>query len=200
MEENKLIIIIVIVYFGINILSQFIFSWLKNFFDTKAKNLATKQDIEAITHKIESVKFSINKELEILKINHAEIQMKKIELFEKLGSLFNDILNKRANPKSIVQELSKLQMNILTYCSENLIKQYLNFRNVSQQTENSNKNIAILKSFAVFFIALRTDLGYKDELKYDDVLNVLLNDWENHKQLYSNQVLDDIPISKIHKN
>ncbi|MCD8418317.1 hypothetical protein J2Q11_11485 [Tenacibaculum finnmarkense genomovar finnmarkense] len=51
--------------------------FISAFLKKKGENLATKQDIESITKKIENVKFNLSKKLEILKINQAEIQLKK---------------------------------------------------------------------------------------------------------------------------
>lgn len=75
-----------------------------SYFSQKGKNLATKQDVEEITKKVESVKSEFNKDLEFIKsdlsyINQNKFTIKSIErdilfeLIENYGKWINTIKN-----------------------------------------------------------------------------------------------------------
>lgn len=62
--EILLQILTIVIFIGVGL---FLKNYLPSYFDEKAKNLATKEDIGDITDKIEKVKFNYSKEVEQLK-------------------------------------------------------------------------------------------------------------------------------------
>lgn len=107
-------------------------------------------------------------------------------LFEKKGKIYGDILKlynrslPRVNESNKINnvatniEITEASFDLLTWGSDNVVKQYVRYRNSSLY--NSNDQLSSLLIMADFILAIRKDLGYENEkLNQIDVLSMFIN-------------------------
>lgn len=111
------------------ILGLFAEQFLPGYFREKGKNLATKEDIAEITAKVEETKLPYVKELELLKIHQADLQIRKAQEYLQ----FTDYIAKLfTNPGAFGADLNQQMMDFGTrlffFASDETVKSYLEFR------------------------------------------------------------------------
>lgn len=154
--------------------SLILVKFLPSYISEKAKNLATKEDIEEITKKIENIKTEnkIKIDKEIRKFSKEE------KAYDELKSLYIKIIEMMAEAIKITEnhdsnnlntQFSKLTAEVQIMASEKVSEKYLNVANLFQNWANiynkayPNTNILYSKS-------IDPTLKYK----------------ENEKEIYSN--------------
>ena len=83
---------------GAGVLSLIV-TLIVEYFKTRAKNLATKHDIEILTQKVEDVKIQYAKQMEIFKSNYQLKSLKIKEMYDNTENLYQLIIMFN-NPKS----------------------------------------------------------------------------------------------------
>jgi len=101
-----------IVIIVVQIVQIFVFIWLKSYFTEKGRNLATKQDIEDITEKVETVKDGFTKNQKWWD-KKAEVYTNVIEALYDSRSYSASILEADREGKELTEEESKELVNRL---------------------------------------------------------------------------------------
>lgn len=113
---------------------------------------------------------------------------KKIPIYEELISFFFSILSaeklgkKPPSEKEIIDFLNKFTQKLIVWGSDEVIAKYKSFRNASIEAATNpqeNMGVASLLKFETLLLAIRKDLGHKNNgLKRGDVLALHINDIE----------------------
>ena len=142
-----------------------------------------------LNQELENLKNNLSKELEMLKISHAEMQIRKTEEFINFGNLQRefltdkDLLQKlKDGEDGAVNEIQKKVLNLATglffFASDETVKKYGDWKMKTNKGELSG--IELLRQFGKLMVALRKDLGQSDtELNEDHYLRLFITDWHN---------------------
>jgi hypothetical protein len=178
--------------------------YISSYLGEKGKNLATKEDIKAITEEVEAVKAqytrsveefrnALARELELSKISRAELQIHKTEQFVKLIEYFNMLLSDKKvqeqirtdekKKRELGSNLTDLGVKLFFFASDNTVKKFVNWRvYLLKHREGNEDALLFIRMYAEFVVELRRDLGYTDTIcDSDDLLNIILVDWWKHK-------------------
>jgi len=153
-----------------------------------------------LNSKLEEIKASLTKEIELLKISQAELQIHKTKEFVNFVEYFNSIFT---NPKEIAkitsheqaarkfnQKMLDLGIKLFFFASDETVKKYVEWRKYGLQTGQEyydNKKTLLL--YAELVTLMRRDLGYQETgCTRDDFLNIMLTDWDKHQDQYQNSV------------
>ncbi len=134
-----------------SLIATIITTLLKSYFSEKGKNLATKQDIDFITDKIESVKDSYNKSLENYRTElkkaydlskpslglTLDLDKKLIEKVSKLNTSIFEIAQLN-NYDKVIQLFNEIE-DLAQFCVKYRIR-YANLEGVSEIIEMHNKS------------------------------------------------------------
>lgn len=147
-----------------------------------------------LDEKLEEVRASLMKEIELTKITHGELQVRKTEEFIRLSEFYREIL---ADPQMVDEAerdpkaRKKLQKRVLDsavrlffFASDETIEAYRRWWTTALQAEQGDEAaVRLLKRFAELNLCMRRDLGYDEtEATSDDFLAMLLTDWEEYKE------------------
>lgn len=126
--------------------------------------------------------------IEDFKIRQSSIQAEKINAFRKILFVLFDIMHSKDKPKeeqiATEKKLRRISLLFFLYGDDNTIYKYLEFRKCILYEENNAKSMVLIGELIVL---MRKDVGYlATDLDKDDVLNLILNDWEKVKGKYKN--------------
>lgn len=148
------------------------------------------KELPAAIHKQQEQIFQHN--LDLSKISHAELQLRKTEEFIAFANLQREILADKALLKKLksgdTEAAEKLQKQILDlstglffFASDETVKKYGEWKMSSSKGEL--EGIELLRQFGKLMVVLRKDLGQKEtSLTEDDFLRLFVTDWH----LYEN--------------
>lgn len=167
-----------------------IVGWIK-----KLPDAIHKRSEQAFQHqlnqKLEAFKNELTRELELLKISHAELQVRKTEEFISFANLQREFLTDKSLLKKIedgdTETASKIQNEILKlatglffFASDETVRKYGHWK--SDSIKGDIKGIDLLREYGNLMVALRKDLGYKDtQLTSGDYLRLFVNDWHKYE-------------------
>lgn len=190
-----MIIVVFIIQLLIFVGLVFIFLYVKKLPDFIFQRSVKKFEFQ-LNSKLEEIKAALTKEIELLKISQAEIQVHKTKEFVNFVEYFNNIFT---NPKEL-EKISKnesdarkfnrkildLGIKLFFFASDETVQKYVEWRKYGLQAGQEgydNKKTLIL--YAELVTLMRRDLGYKDtECTRDDFLYIMLTDWEKYKEQY----------------
>jgi len=154
-----------------------------------------KQQQQIIQHelnqKLEEFKSSLSKELELLKISHAELQVRKTEEFINFANIQRQFLTDKTLLKKLesgdLKTKSKIQKEILDlstglffFASDETVRKYGEWKMGSNKGEL--EGIELLRQFGRLMVVLRKDLGQKETvLTENDYLRLFITDWHNYE-------------------
>jgi len=95
----------IIILLGLGAASLLIKSFLPKYFEEKGKNLATKEDIEEITHKVESVKAEISQSQSIFQAKYRLKHEAYLEALKMVDAHFSHTLQD-PDGRSIVKQFA----------------------------------------------------------------------------------------------
>jgi hypothetical protein len=166
--------------------------YLKQLPDTIYK--VSLKEIELnLSKQLEEFKSSLTKEVELLKISQSQLQAHKTQEFVKLSEYFGEILTDKEKLAKILRtpkeatvwrkNMYNLGVSLFFFASDWTIKQYIEWREQSTQTDpNNSEPKKILRLYGELMVSIRKDLGYEDtSCNADDFLRIILNDWEEYK-------------------
>jgi len=144
-----------------------------------------------LNRELEDFKNTLSRELEMLKINHAELQLRKTEEFINFGNLQREFLTDKTLLEKLqsgdTEAVSKIQKEILDlatglffFASDDTVRKYGEWKMSSSKGELNG--IQLLRQFGELMVALRKDLGQKDtQLTGDNFLRLFVTDWHKYE-------------------
>ena len=129
--------------------------YLPSYFSEKGKNLATKEDIEEITSKVEKIKFQL--ESDKTNIN------KKKEIYELISEALNIFISGRSVSQNEKNRFYKAYSLAWLWASNNVLEK-LNFfieyqvKNINKSTYNQDE---VKKLYADIILNMRKDLDFE---------------------------------------
>lgn len=149
--ENLIVVLISV------IISLILNKYLPSYFSEKGKNLATKEDIEEITSKVEKVKFQL--ENDKTNIN------KKKEIYELISQSLNIFISGRSISQDEKDKFYKAYSLAWLWASNDVLEK-LNFfieyqvKNINESTYNQDE---AKKLYADIILNMRKDLDFRIE-------------------------------------
>lgn len=200
---NSVLNIAILISIGLVVL--FVRKYLPTYVMEKAKNLATKEDIAAITSEVENIRIQyakeleefrgqLQRELELIKISQAELQLHKTEEFVKFIEYFNDIFADKKKQQAIQtdqKEKDKFNKNMLDlgvklffFASDTTVKKYVEWRfNVIKPRSGTDDRMSLIRIYGDLILEIRKDIGYPNTAcDRNDFLNIMLSDWWKHQE------------------
>lgn len=157
-----------------------------------SKNL---NDIKNQTKEIENVKIEIQQSLEKFKIRNTELQKIKVQVALDFALLWQRVIDKDYDnfEKFIKKEYPIIAYKIFYYFSSDSIKMFNGFNRFTKQELNKTSDkLSLMKKFGEMHIQLRSEITDDvDLLKPDDLLNIVLRDWEQEKQKLLKGIIND---------
>ncbi|TFJ91699.1 hypothetical protein [Lentibacillus salicampi] len=148
----------------------------------KGKNLATREDIGAITEKVESIRLQTNEELELLRtdlIDESEALVRKRDVYERLSGAMRIFIQGQFPDQETGQ---KRQQDFLDsyaaawlWASDDLIRSLNTFilMNMRVPAENNPHQQKLKNAYFNVLLQMRKDAGFYDtELGLDDLVFV----------------------------
>ncbi|MCT1798465.1 hypothetical protein PML80_03515 [Aerococcus urinaeequi] len=171
-------------------------------------NEAVKNSIGKIPDRIHDRTMSefqntLQKELSKFSIAEENLYLKKIEVYELFTSSFFRMIDssrmqgkqKEKAMQEATKDFDKFMRTSFFYCDDETLRTIIIYRRFLQtedmsDTANTDKTMAIMTDI---FIAMRKSLGYKEEISREDILVLLLKDWEQVKntERYSRILRED---------
>ncbi|MBN1456307.1 MAG: hypothetical protein JW912_00465 [Sedimentisphaerales bacterium] len=182
--------IIIILQLVLSIVVLLVWMWIKEL-PTSFHKLHQQTFQHELNQKLESFKTTLSRELEVFRISHAELQIRKTEEFISFGNLQREFLTDKellkkleAGESETVNEINKKILNLATglffFASDQTVKKYGDWKTRSGKGELAG--IEIVRQFGQLMVALRKDLGHADTaLNEDDYLNLFVTDWYKHQ-------------------
>lgn len=130
----------------------------------------------------------LSKELELMKISHSQIQLRKIERFIDFAKLQTDILTNEDFKAKIEEEDSEavsrlrelvveLGIGLFFFASDSTVREYGKWK-VETAKEGADP-YSVLNSLGQLMVSLRKDVGYEDtDLNPRDYLKMFITDWD----------------------
>ena len=199
------IVLNIAILLSIGIVALLMRKYLPTYLTEKAKNLATKEDIAGITKEVESVRIQyakelekfrgqLQRELELMKISQADLQLHKTEQFVKFIEYFNNFFADKKKQQAIQKsqnEKAKFNKNMLDlgvklffFASDSTVKKYIEWRFCAIKPQNgSAEPMKLMRIYGDLILEIRKDLGYRDtKCDHNDFLNIMLTDWWKHQE------------------
>ncbi len=144
---------------------------------------------------LEIFKNELQKEIVKLEASEGNLHLKKIEKFTEFSSALYDVMNgvkykeisEDELQKKATKSMESFTKDIMFFAGENTIKKFVEYRRYSQlysKVKGENEQARFLYVQAELILEMRKDLGYEDNINVDDYLYILINDWEENKDLY----------------
>lgn len=140
-------------------------------------------------------KSELQKEVEKFKVFESNLHIRKIEKFSQFTEVLNMARNSVKEGKSEKEVARKLEnaMNLFAkdlifFAGEGTLKKFVEYRNYSDIVRSGGENEAAKFQFLIaeLILEMRRDLGYtNDGLTVDHYMYLTINDWDIHKNLYS---------------
>ncbi len=165
----------------ITIAIPFVVIWMYNYLKSRAKNLATKEDIGDITRRIEEAKLEYSKQVEaykhemIKKYEYDKVLIDiKIGIFRSLISLKKKLILSR-------NELGKQYPNLIQEMYEemqNIMIQVASIANLDQEVVSLNNQLNTeYNKFTHYLLQIQSNGGstftYEDSGEFERILNAL---------------------------
>ena len=144
-----------------------------------------------LNRELEGLKLSLSRDLELLKISHAELQVRKTEEFINFGNLQREFLTDKTLLKKLesgdTEAVAKIQKEMLDlatglffFASDETVRKYGDWKMGSNKGELDG--IDLIRQFGDLMVALRKDLGQTNtELTGDDFLRLFVTDWRKYE-------------------
>lgn len=201
---NTVFDILILISIGIVVLLAK--KYVPTYVSEKAKNLATKEDIASITAEVENIRLQYAKdietfkadllrELELLKISQAELQLHKTEQFVKFIEYFNNFFSDKKLQQSLQTSDQKkadfnkhmldLGVKLFFFASDKTVKKYIEWRLYALKAGMQNiEPFDHMRIYGELILEIRRDLGYQDtNCDHNDFLNIMLTDWWKHQAM-----------------
>lgn len=142
---------------------------------------------------LETFKSELQKEIVKLEITEGNLHIKKIEKFTEFSSILYDVMNgvKYTLRQGELEERATKSMesftkDIMFFASETTIKKFVEYRRYSKlvQKGGDNERARYFFILAELILEMRKDLGYSDNVSVDDYLYIMINDWDENKQIF----------------
>ena len=163
--------------------------WLKGLPDSlHRKNEQLLQ--QSLNRELEGFKADLSRDLELLKISHAELQVQKTQRFIEFGKLQHKMLMdkeflervKNDDPQAaseIQADVLHLGIGLFFFASDEAVRDYGSWKIRSAQGELEGADL--LRDLGRLMVVLRKDLGYSDTaLSEDDYLRMFITDWDQY--------------------
>lgn len=148
-----------------------------------------------LNSKLEEFKVALAKEIELLKISQAGLQVHKTEEFVRIVEHFNEGMNdpkkfaeRMRNPEEIKKfnkDMTDIGIKLFFFAGDSTVKKYVEFRRymlLPQKPVDINITIKFFSLYAELIIMMRKELGYENtECTIDDFLTIILRDWDQGK-------------------
>jgi len=146
-----------------------------------------------LDRKLESFKDSLTRELELLKISHAELQIRKTEQFIEFANVQRELLTDKELLKKIesgdFEAAQKMQNHILKlatglffFASDETVRNYGQWK--TRSITKDIEGVELLREYGELMVALRKDLGQSNtELTADDYLRLFITDWHKYENI-----------------
>lgn len=151
-----------------------------------------KQSVQhELDRELEEIRGLLTRDLELLKIRQAELQIRKTEEFIRFANLQGEFLTDKSLLKKLesgdAKTLTKLKKEMLDlgtrlffFASDETVLEYGAWKTRSATGEV--EGIELLREFGQLMVALRRDLGQQDTaLTGDDFLRLIITDWHEHE-------------------
>jgi hypothetical protein len=171
--------ILVTLQLAIGIVLLLLWQWLKG--------------LPSAIHKRQEQSFQqqLSKELELLKIAHSQIQLRKIERFISFAKIQTDILTNEEFKKKIADNdadtieklrelVVELGIGLFFFASDTTVREYGKWK---RETAIEGINpFVVVSQLGELMVALRKDVGYAEtELDRDDYLRMFITDWDEFR-------------------
>ena len=190
-------VILLVTEIVIFLILGFLFRYIKLLPDKIHEQQKLKFNFE-LNKQLEEFKSKLAKEMEVLRINESQLHIHKTEEFiELIEFVFTKTLDKKYIAKLSTDKRTILEFNqkmlslgakLFLFASDKTVKKYVEWREFGLNDKNKNdNNHQILLIMAELMVLIRKDLGYAEtECNRDDFLNIMLTDWNLHKENYTN--------------
>ncbi|APH66914.1 hypothetical protein [Bacillus sp. LR_5] len=187
-------ILSVILQLVLVIVSWFIITYVKKLPEqVHAKNLKSFE--HDLNTQLEDFRNKLTTDLELLKINETQLNLRKTEEFMRLISIIivklgdqdyiRDLGTKDEVKKEHNKNMTDLGSKLFVFASDNTVKKFVEYRKVSLKVNNAKDAEKLIVLLGELMVLIRKDLGYSQtKCTKNDFLNILLNDWENHEHKY----------------
>ena len=170
--ENIAFILSILANIGLLIVVVFGKTYFSSYINEKAKNSATKEDVELITTKVEAIKS--NYQIEIERARH-EYEQKSISterkrlIYEKMSSSLRIFINgQNFNPdleKNKKEEFFNSYSNAWLWSSDEVLNALHTFLDLEASFVESPKSVSMhdrKKAFTAIMVAMRKDCGFSE--------------------------------------
>ncbi len=133
--------------------------------------------IANVNGKIEQSKIEIAREL---RDKRNPIYYELIELIMEAANLGN---RKKLDQDALTKRFGEITPKLILWASDEVMKEWAEFRTYSQRAEQTNKPLGILLQTESLLYAIRRDLGYSGKSLYQgDLLSAFINDIHQEMQ------------------
>ncbi|WP_063335939.1 hypothetical protein [Bacillus subtilis] len=186
MEILSVILQLVVVFVG-----WFIITYVKKLPEqVHAKNLKSFE--HDLNTQLENFRNKLTTDLELLKINESQLNIRKTEEFLRLISIFivklgdqdyiRDLGTKDKVKKEFNENMTDLGSKLFVFASDNTVKKFVEYRKVSLKVNDEKDAEKLIVLLGELMVLIRKDLGYSQtECTKHDFLHILLNDWGKHE-------------------
>lgn len=139
-------------------------------------------------------KNELEKEIVKLEASESNLHLKKIEKFTEFSGVLYEVINgvKNKENKKEVQEKATKSMesftkDIMFFAGEGTINKFVEYRRYSKilnEYGGVNEQAKFNYILAELILEMRKDLGYEDKVSVDDYLYILINDWDENRELF----------------
>lgn len=171
-------------------------AWLGYWYLAKLPERLHEEGVERFRHqlerKLEELRASLSKDIELTRIAQEELQVRKTEEFIKLSEFYHEILSNpdtaliAANQQELQKRLLNSAVRLFFFASDSTIEAYRNWWEAAVQVDPEDNEeevgVELLKKYAELNVSMRQDLGYDEtDASADDFLAMLFTDWEAHR-------------------
>ncbi|OIR60000.1 hypothetical protein BLL41_17305 [Bacillus sp. FMQ74] len=190
MEILSVILQLVLVFVG-----WFIITYVKKLPDqVHAKNL--KKIEHDLNTQLEEFRNKLTTDLELVKINEAQLHIHKTEEFVRLIRLLvmnltdkdyiNELSTNEEVKKEHIKSMTELGSKLFFFASDDTVKKFVEYRKQSLKTNKLEEAEKLINLLGELMVLIRKDLGYSQtECNKNDYLHILLNDWDRYEQKYN---------------
>lgn len=145
---------------------------------------------------LEIFKNELQKEIVRLEISEGNLHIKKIEKFTEFSGVLFKIMNgvkygksKKELETQATKSMESFTKDIMFFASEETISKFVEYRRYSKVVQNGgdNERAKYFYILAELILTMRKELGYSDNVTVDDYLYIIINDWEENKELFRNR-------------
>jgi hypothetical protein len=148
-------------------------NYLPSYLTEKGKNLATKEDIEQITSKIERIKAQYVSEIENLKAdlqNESQVLSRRRDVYDSIAKSLNVFIEGRADTEDQKKEFLKAYASTWLWAPDPVIRAlnaFIDLVTVSPSSKTPEQN-ARKAAYATCVLEMRKDAGFPETELTDD--------------------------------